>query len=157
MPYTGYFFLQSKLLYRYINLKNNKMKTLLSFILIASFNLMGISQNCGDLKTGSWKVIDDNDEKNTTYMTREDGHQIEETPAAGLKIKSKITWNSVCSYTLTTEEVLENKYGVEFPETFFNSAVICVVKEQTDDYYIAEVTIEGVIDFKMEVKYIKKG
>lgn len=133
------------------------MKILLSLVLIASFNLTGISQNCSKLKTGSWKVIDNNDDNNTTYITREDGYQIEETPTAGLKIKSKITWNSACSYTLTTEEVLENKYDIEFPETFFNSAVICVVKEETDSYYIAEVTIEGVSDFKMEIKYIKKG
>lgn len=133
------------------------MKTLLSLILIASFNLIGISQNCENLKTGSWKVIDDKDENNTTYITREDGYQIEETPATGLKMKSKITWSSACSYTLTSVKVLENKYNVELPETLFNSAVICVVKEETDDYYIAEATIEGVPDFKMEIKYIKKG
>ena len=133
------------------------MKILLSLLLIASFNLIGVSQNCEDLKTGSWKVIDDNDENNTTYITREDGYQIEETPAAGLKVKSKITWTSACSYTITTTGVLENKFDLEFPDTFFNSAVICVVKEQTDDYYIVEATIEGVTDFKMEIKYIKKG
>lgn len=132
------------------------MKILLSIILIAYFNFAGISQNCEDLKTGNWKVIDDNDENNNTFISREDGYQIEDTPALGLKVKSKVIWNSKCSYTLKIEEVIENKYNIDLPPTFFNNDVKCTIIEQTDEYYIARVTLEGIDDFEMEIKYLKQ-
>jgi hypothetical protein len=132
------------------------MKKAILIVLVTITTFLSFSQNCENLKIGTWKVIDENDESNNTYITREDEYQIEETPGIGIKVKSKITWTSDCSYTLTTEKVLENKNNIEFPETFFNSDIICVVKEQTDDYYIVITTIEGVDDFKMEIKYINK-
>ena len=80
----------------------------LSALLASVFLLSGFSffkTDCSSFKTGEYVVKAG---ASTTYIERFADYQTEYTPAAGLKLKSKITWESDCSYFISDYEVLKN-------------------------------------------------
>ena len=84
------------------------MKKGLSFVIISIAFLLFTSlgkRECSSFKTGKYVV---KGQTYTTYIERFDNYQTEYTPENGLKIKSKISWETDCYYSIGDYEVLEN-------------------------------------------------
>jgi exosome complex RNA-binding protein Csl4 len=128
------------------------MKNLILIIGFGLLSLIGLSQDCKELKSGNFKVDSENF---TTYIERKDGFQIEKTPSIGLIVKTKIEWISECSYSLKVVKILENKNNMEFPTEFLESVTIFKVIEQTTKFYVGEAstTINGE-KYIMKIKYL---
>ena len=128
------------------------MRKLVLIIGFGLLSLIGLSQDCKELKSGSFRVDNENF---TTHIERKDGFQIEKTPSIGLIVKTKIVWISECSYSLKVVKILENKNNMEFPTDFMESVIIFKVIEQTSKFYVGEasITINGEKHI-MKIKYI---
>lgn len=73
----------------------------IAFLLFTSL----VKRECSSFKTGKYVV---KGKTYTTYIERFDNYQTEYTPENGLKIKSKISWETDCYYSIGDYEVLEN-------------------------------------------------
>ncbi len=127
--------------------------SILSFGLLTNFSDL----DCTSLKKGKWVVKVAENPEHTTYIDRKGEYQIESTPGIGLTIKSKITWQSDCAYSISDITIEENENNIEFPPGYFDNTIFFTVTKITDSYYIAQVQIEedGSESEFMEIKYQK--
>lgn len=93
------------------------MKKLIALISLSAIFLLFTNfgkYECSDFKTGKYLVKAG---EFTTIIERFDKYQIEYTPAKGVKLKSKITWETDCHYYIGDYEILENPNNEDLSHT----------------------------------------
>jgi len=92
----------------------------------------------------------------TTHIERFENYQIEYTPARGVKLKSKITWETDTHYYIGDYEILENSKNEDLSHTKDGSKIYFEITKMKRKYIQTEVRMSKNSDPIMKLKYYRQ-
>ncbi|MFK5855579.1 MAG: hypothetical protein QM503_05565 [Bacteroidota bacterium] len=118
-------------------------------IFIILFILINISHtgiDCGQVKTGSFKLV--SEESGTTIIIRTTDEQIETNEYLNVRVKYNIHWLDECTYQLFDAEILSGDTSFKGSQT---DTLTVKITEVTNSYYTAQLS-SNFADFISEAK-----
>ncbi len=92
----------------------------------------------------------------TTYIERFEKYQIEHTPGKGVKLKSKITWETDTHYYISDYEVLENSKNEDVSFIEGDSNIYFEITKMKKKYIKTEVRMSKNSNPFMKLKYYRQ-
>lgn len=113
---------------------------------LLSFFCINMSNDCSNIKTGKFKLIDQ--ESGITIITRTANEQIEINENLNVKIRYKVNWINECTYQLFDAKVYK---GDDYFQGQKSDTMTVSITEVNTDYYKV-LTTSNFSDLSMEAK-----